>query len=781
MQREQLSSDSAGQNEEPIEETTNRSPIETTLTDFSNELLILIFIELPIIDITHLALVCSPFRTIVLTPFFLKEKIKKDLEKKDSLPDWKVNSDRTISTFTPSDTREMEVLSSCLHHPGPDLEHLTGNFPTFASFISALADRPCLQIPWFFRSSPKRVVLHSSYQQGLNYLYTLVNDSIFPWKIVRQHNKSLVLVSGVQRIPCVEEIRRLHFLFRRPELRAIFFNQPYATLQNEKNNGCDLSQEYQDKAFLFIDDKAAIHSPICFAVSIDNLTQVKHLTQLGVSLEVSVKMKVKRYGGSIGRENYQSYNLVNLAAYYQHHSIVRFLLQQLEGRLDLTETCRQTFLAGDLGGLTCLFECGIDIDFKALRENHTLIWDDFLLRAVDHNCISLIKIIHHVLPDLGVVNGPTTVINMLDNASSDSHFELFNILLTLFNDPDLIKERCKEIGRDVDSARELESYLRSGVRVNLKKLTRHTEPDDLETILSNAVKTDSLFLVRGLLAVPEETGHTNPSTSSSKRLDPGLLIKTAKFGYADMVSLLLQEGAKVDKPNYKKETALSLAIKNGHLPVVKILVKNGANPQPGLIPALFEGQIEIADYLFETMTERGQFLSLADENELRTVLKQVVIKDQSSVIEFLNNKIFPDRVAINWNYLFRTAIIGGQLKLAKLYIEKKYVDIHTPLFHENDTTPYSPLTYAITFGCRLEIVWYLLKNGAPVQDQEWDAANLYFQQHNGQEGNVLRRLLQRYSQQESVNNTATLFYNASQSTDTAPPPDLAPAGTGLNL
>jgi len=776
MQREQLSADLDEHNEESTEEATDQNPIEANLTNFSYELLVLIFIELPTIDITHLALVCSHFYTIVSSPFFLKEKIKKNLEKKDSLPDWAKEANGSISTLIPLRTREpqaMEVLSSCLHHPGPDLENLRGNFPTLISLLSAFTDRsPRLpQIPWFFRSSPKRVFLDSSYQEGLNYLYTLVSSSISQWepKII-QPDRSYVLMS---RSRMITPYKGTYFSFIRPGLRAILFNQPYTTLLNEKNNGCVLSQEFYKKDYVFTDDEACYHSPICFAVSLDNLRQVQHLVQLGVSLTVNIKMKVRRYG-STSEYKQPNFNLVNLAAYYKHHSIVHYLLKNLKGSLDITETCWQSYIAEDLDGLECLLECGIDIDFKILKEKEWDIWEDFLQFAQENNRIFLIKKIHQSLGTFDQEKEAGILLSLLNNAATHFHFELFNILLTLFNDPPKIKKRGKKIGRKkVDNWSQLEAHLKAGVPVNLKKLARRTTLANVLTIVSNAVGNNCIFLVRELLALSTDDRNKEPFKELSMAIDSLFwLHEAAQCGYTDMVSLLLLHGARVNEQNGEGNTALKLAINNGHLSVVKILVKNSADPQPELIPALFEGQIEIADYLFETMKERGQSLSSSDRNELGPVLMQALIKNQSTVIEFLNNKIFPGRVAIDWNYLFKAAILGGQLKLAKLYIEKKYVDVHTPLFHKEDPTLYSPLTYAITFGCKLEIVWYLLKNGAPVFEAEWEATHLYSQKHSEEEGKALDRLLERYSQQQAVN-TASLFYHSPQTTEPIPLPKIA--------
>ncbi|CAN0394631.1 unnamed protein product, partial [Laminaria digitata] len=53
----------------------------------------------------------------------------------------------------------------------------------------------------------------------------------------------------------------------------------------------------------------------------------------------------------------------------------------------------------------------------------------------------------------------------------------------------------------------------------------------------------------------------------------------ASFGHADLCSLLLNEGADVNRCNNEGTTPLHEASKGGHADVVRLLLEQGADPQ----------------------------------------------------------------------------------------------------------------------------------------------------------------------------------------------------------
>lgn len=59
-----------------------------------------------------------------------------------------------------------------------------------------------------------------------------------------------------------------------------------------------------------------------------------------------------------------------------------------------------------------------------------------------------------------------------------------------------------------------------------------------------------------------------------------LLLSNASKGDVAGVKQLLDEGASIDSSDYDKRTTLHLAASEGHVPVVELLLKRGANVNP---------------------------------------------------------------------------------------------------------------------------------------------------------------------------------------------------------
>ena len=88
------------------------------------------------------------------------------------------------------------------------------------------------------------------------------------------------------------------------------------------------------------------------------------------------------------------------------------------------------------------------------------------------------------------------------------------------------------------------------------------------------------------------------------------LHRAVKCNHLDVVSLLLNEGAKIDSTGVADITALELAAVFGHLDIVKFLVEKGADihGKPGedsspLITAAYEGRKDVVRLLLEKLQE----------------------------------------------------------------------------------------------------------------------------------------------------------------------------------
>lgn len=121
--------------------------------------------------------------------------------------------------------------------------------------------------------------------------------------------------------------------------------------------------------------------------------------------------------------------------------------------------------------------------------------------------------------------------------------------------------------------------------------------DNAENLALVAKRGDLEAVVRLL-----ESG-VNVDTEDNKHHATALMW-AAHEGYPDIVRLLIEHGAEIDKRKATNETALWFAAQKGHLEAVKVLVQHGADINiigwedgSALDIARKNGHLEIADYL----------------------------------------------------------------------------------------------------------------------------------------------------------------------------------------
>ena len=85
-----------------------------------------------------------------------------------------------------------------------------------------------------------------------------------------------------------------------------------------------------------------------------------------------------------------------------------------------------------------------------------------------------------------------------------------------------------------------------------------------------AVKEGNSDVVKALLSA----GDVNVNVTDEGGNTP--LIEAARFGHDDIARALIARGASLEKKNLRGDTALSLAVTNGHDEVVKVLKEAGA-------------------------------------------------------------------------------------------------------------------------------------------------------------------------------------------------------------
>lgn len=174
-----------------------------------------------------------------------------------------------------------------------------------------------------------------------------------------------------------------------------------------------------------------------------------------------------------------------------------------------------------------------------------------------------------------------------------------------------------------------------------------------------------------------------------------LLFESAKEGELPLVIRALRQGASV-----KYQAALNVAVRNGHLDIVKYLDEKGADIHDRrddiLRQASENGRVEIVKYLLErgadVHTQNDVTIKIASQNGHLNVIKYLVEKGY----------IHTDN-----DVALRTASEHGHLNIVK-YLVEHGADVHA----ENDEA----LRYSSQNG-HFEVVKYLVENGANVHAQ----------------------------------------------------------------
>ena len=130
-------------------------------------------------------------------------------------------------------------------------------------------------------------------------------------------------------------------------------------------------------------------------------------------------------------------------------------------------------------------------------------------------------------------------------------------------------------------------------------------------------------------------------TGSYPGLDRSLFFASGS-GALKVVNLLLRYGAQVNfirddvraKFDLEADTALGIACKNGHLPVAKVLIENGANPDVGANPAMHAAALANKPIMVDLFLQKGVNVNARDSRK-RTALHCAVFCASVDVIQAL--------------------------------------------------------------------------------------------------------------------------------------------------
>ena len=210
----------------------------------------------------------------------------------------------------------------------------------------------------------------------------------------------------------------------------------------------------------------------------------------------------------------------------------------------------------------------------------------------------------------------------------------------------------------------------------VRQLKREPLPNRVRwRALGSSCLDGNLELVKELISLPFDFNQE----SEGGGID--LLAAAADGGYIDLVSYLVQAGAKTRKLNYRYTSSLHLAAAKGHLEVVHLLLGAGADLSAknggGLTPvsvACYNGQADVARALAKAMDRKG--LNIRADNSF-TVLHYALSRcaDPELVRVLLEKGADPDLATRSGITPLRIAVGQGLISIAKLLIEYE-VDVN---------------------------------------------------------------------------------------------------------
>ena len=179
----------------------------------------------------------------------------------------------------------------------------------------------------------------------------------------------------------------------------------------------------------------------------------------------------------------------------------------------------------------------------------------------------------------------------------------------------------------------------------------------------------------------------------------------ASGGHSSIIRLLLTKNASFTKVNGVNLTAIQLAAQNGHLEVVKVLHKNGAQlDHLSLQYAAFKGHANVVAYLLKFGVEDicmrcdGSFYWL--QNRTRY---------QAASPDYSHDAVLSDdKFKIFCQSALHLAVTKNHTKVAKLLLSQKYKTVHC-----TDFTGRTPLHEAVSQN-HVEMAELLIKSGTKI-------------------------------------------------------------------
>ena len=224
--------------------------------------------------------------------------------------------------------------------------------------------------------------------------------------------------------------------------------------------------------------------------------------------------------------------------------------------------------------------------------------------------------------------------------------------------------------------------------------------------VTTLIKSGNIIRLRSMLASGELTDANMKDVKSRNTL----LIVAAEEGQVECLELSIEYGAIINDPT--NDSVLYKACENGHIEVVKVLLKHHADPNRSSVPPLniacAKGHLEIAKILIEN----GAIVNLADEDAV-SALQEASGGGNAKLVEYLISKDAElDRCNSDYWTPLHIAYCKRDFKMMEVLVKHGAdVDVHGPGGDED----YNDEDTCLNLACKngdMEMINFLLAHGA---------------------------------------------------------------------
>ncbi|HUA66247.1 MAG TPA: ankyrin repeat domain-containing protein, partial [Alphaproteobacteria bacterium] len=231
----------------------------------------------------------------------------------------------------------------------------------------------------------------------------------------------------------------------------------------------------------------------------------------------------------------------------------------------------------------------------------------------------------------------------------------------------------------------------------------------------DAAKAGDFATVKAMLAAGAEI-----DTRDDRQVPKGrtALMHAASIGHLEIVDLLLKMGANLEATDKGagfdwpgRNTPLILAIKNKHIKVANRLLDAGANPKAKSVDTTaLRSAVEIGEFgLVKRLIQLGADPAQAPTDRISAMLEAIYDDNAQAVELFLENGADPNARTPGRSYLISGAVHKGNLKICQL--------LHShgaSLNVRDDDYRFTPLMTACIWSHNDELFRFLLSAGAEV-------------------------------------------------------------------